>query len=535
MTPAMLSRMRKEQYHVGSITPLGKGVQHLAYPRDPPFQTSAETPAQHSVAHEFARWHPHPLLVAQAFSLIPESLSLPRVDWLALPQERTSRRIPPRNPWATRWSAEHLSTLIPPIGQESQAVDKLLRDQGQGAIFLRASADPTTLRRAGEAASYVLTAPPHEDNILSPTSSKGLSRGAALSIFIILPNSARTAPRRTWVTPVPPEWRTLFKPYHTPLRWLAWKAVLRFHPDKDLVDDVQTGMSWGRALGYTGQRLTGRACRNPAAHKTHAAILREIRTTEFSKAWRAGPFPAMSPNDGPPLFNLIANPTKPVFKRFGGGLPRHVVDLSSPHAGTSVNALIDRSHTRLHNARFEEVAIAAASLGRNTMMWKFDVVSAYKLVPIPLQDFHLQGEMEEIEGRTHYSFSIATSFGAKSSSDNFHDLAVALFFIILLLVVAIDACWHDTPTILWFSQPQPPTAELTLAKQKLQKRAPSQFAPRWACRSQNSRAQPLRLCSWARASTRKKASLSFPQFGLRQPSMSCRPGFADRRRKWEKF
>ena len=140
VTTAMLNRMREEHRHVGTIT-LGK-AQHLAYPRDPPFQTSAEIPGQHGAAHESVRWHPHTLLLAQAFSLIPES-----------PYEWTGSHVLPQ---------EHLSTLIPPIGRESQAVDKLLRDQGQGAIFLRASADPATLQRAGEAASYVLTAPPHE-------------------------------------------------------------------------------------------------------------------------------------------------------------------------------------------------------------------------------------------------------------------------------------------------------------------------------------------------------------------------------------
>ena len=170
MTTAMLNRMREEHRHVGTIT-LGK-AQHLAYPRDPPFQTSAEIPGQHGAAHESVRWHPHTLLLAQAFSLIPE----PPYEW-------TGSHVLPQ---------EHLSTLIPPIGRESQAVDKLLRDQGQGAIFLRASADPATLQRAGEAASYVLTAPPHEHDILSLTSSEGLSSGAALSIFMILQNSTRT-------------------------------------------------------------------------------------------------------------------------------------------------------------------------------------------------------------------------------------------------------------------------------------------------------------------------------------------------------
>ncbi len=89
--------------------------------------------------------------------------------------------------------------------------------------------------------------------------------------------------------------------------------------------------------------------------------LRQLRAAEFKAGWRAGPLPPPLP-----LFNLICNPTKLVLK---GSKPRHVVDSSSPHDGTSVNANIDRSQTRLFNTSFAQLevffwAVAAEDLTR---------------------------------------------------------------------------------------------------------------------------------------------------------------------------
>ena len=58
-------------------------------------------------------------------------------------------------------------------------------------------------------------------------------------------------------------------------------------------------------------------------------------------------------------------------------------------------------------------------------MWKFDLVSAYKLVASLAQDWHLQGELEVVDGVKFYSFSTTTCFGAASSADVFYDLGGA--------------------------------------------------------------------------------------------------------------
>ena len=103
----------------------------------------------------------------------------------------------------------------------------------------------------------------------------------------------------------------------------------------------------------------------------------------------------------PPLCNLICNPTKLILK----GKARHVVNSSDPHDGTSVNANTDRSQTRLFNASFAQLATLIVQEGPGAELIKFDVVSAYKLVRLLLQDYHLLGERELFAGVPHYSFS----------------------------------------------------------------------------------------------------------------------------------
>jgi hypothetical protein len=116
----------------------------------------------------------------------------------------------------------------------------------------------------------------------------------------------------------------------------------------------------------------------------------------------------------------MAHPTKAVFKKLSTKI-RHVVNISYPHDPSSVNRNIERL-TRLANVSFEQAASIVAELGAGTLLYKFDIVSAYKLVASLPQGWHLQGELEMIDGVKHYSFPTTTCFGAASSADVFHDL-----------------------------------------------------------------------------------------------------------------
>ena len=81
-------------------------------------------------------WHPYPLLAAQGLSLAADSVLRPVVDWFGAADVRLSRRVAPRDPWNVRWGPEHTSVVLPPIGYEEEALDKMIADGSQGIIFL---------------------------------------------------------------------------------------------------------------------------------------------------------------------------------------------------------------------------------------------------------------------------------------------------------------------------------------------------------------------------------------------------------------
>ena len=92
----------------------------------------------------------------------------------------------------------------------------------------------------------------------------------------------------------------------------------------------------------------------------------------------------------------MSHPTKAIFKRLSDKV-RQVVNISYPHDESAVNRNIVR-RSRLWNVSFDQAAAIVAMLGPGTLMWKFDLVSAYKLVASLVQDWHLQGELEIIDG-----------------------------------------------------------------------------------------------------------------------------------------
>ena len=248
------------------------------------------------------------------------------------------------------------------------------------------------------------------------------------------------------VAPLHPSWRELLPPQSTSITLDTWRYLLQWHPDKFLVDTVLDAVEWGRAVHYTGARLASRTSARNSPDE-HLVTLRQLRAAEFKAGWRAGPFPPPLP-----LFNLICNPTKLVLK---GSKPRHVVDSSSPHDGTSVNANIDRSQTRLFNTSFAQLATLIVHEGPAAELIKFDVVSAYKLVRLLWQDLHLLGEQELIGGVLHHSFSLATSFGSASSADNFHDLAEVIEFLIRLLATLLSSLARYADTFVGSSRAAP--------------------------------------------------------------------------------
>ena len=79
-----------------------------------------------------AGWHPYPLHVAQALSIVPESKLRPAVDWLSHKVDRLVRRPAPLAPWNVAWGPEHVSVCIPPCGYEAAALENMIADGARG-------------------------------------------------------------------------------------------------------------------------------------------------------------------------------------------------------------------------------------------------------------------------------------------------------------------------------------------------------------------------------------------------------------------
>ena len=69
---------------------------------------------------------------------------------------------------------------------------------------------------------------------------------------------------------------------------------------------------------------------------------------------------------------------------------RLITDLSHPEGG-SVNNGIEAQLCSLKYTSAESVAVAAQRLGRGALLAKLDITSAYRLVPVHLQDHYLLG------------------------------------------------------------------------------------------------------------------------------------------------
>ena len=185
----------------------------------------------------------------------------------------------------------------------------MLADRAQGIIFLPHDAAPRALELAADHASAIIALAEHHDARICPRTSRPIAPTVGVSAYR-LPRS--DGPQRIIHASVHEEWRERLPIYRTPLRLDAWRDALRWHPDSDLVHDVLSGIEFGRAMGFMGDRFQQRDCTNPKAHEVHQPKLRLIRATEFEQGWRAGPF--RCPED-PPLFNLMSHPTKAIFKR----------------------------------------------------------------------------------------------------------------------------------------------------------------------------------------------------------------------------
>ena len=202
----------------------------------------------------------------------------------------------------------------------------------------------------------------------------------------------------------------------TPLSVEQWSKALSVHPDQAFARYICNGLRFGFRIGFNRSSHLKSASANMYSAREHPEIITEYLHKELALGRLLGPFEDIS--HLPPLhinrFGVIP-------KGHNTGKWRLITDLSFPH-GHSVNDGIDPDLCSLHYTTVEEIADIIAKLGPGALLAKFDIESAYRLVPVHPQDRTLQAM--RWEGKTYIDPMLP--FGLRSAPKIFNALADAL-------------------------------------------------------------------------------------------------------------
>lgn len=201
----------------------------------------------------------------------------------------------------------------------------------------------------------------------------------------------------------------------TPLILQAWKQKLARHPDREYADIILKGIEQGFHTGVDGTRVITAAKQNMLSGRQNPHVITEYIRKEVEQGHILGPF---SRETAP---HVHINRIGAIPKKHQVGKWRIITDLSYPE-GQSVNDSIDPHCCSMSYITVDQVAKAALSLGRGTLMAKIDIKSAYRLIPVNPADRIWQGVMWD--GQIYVDGMLP--FGLSSAPKIFNSVADAL-------------------------------------------------------------------------------------------------------------
>ena len=175
----------------------------------------------------------------------------------------------------------------------------------------------------------------------------------------------------------------------SPLQLDQFHAELRHHPDKSAVTYVISGIQDGFRIGFDPSLVSLKsASSNMHSSSEHPSVidsyLYSYLQNEVSFGRVAGPFPA------PPFQSLHISRFGVIPKNNQPGKWRLILDLSPPE-GHIVNNGIPKPPFTVQYVSVDTLIDGIMSLGRGTLMAKFDVASEYRNVAIHPDDRPLLG------------------------------------------------------------------------------------------------------------------------------------------------
>lgn len=217
---------------------------------------------------------------------------------------------------------------------------------------------------------------------------------------------------------VPGEMEGIVSPLHMRVR--RWEEVLMAHPDGLFFHYICTGLTRGFRVGYEYRAHRCRpARRNMGSVVGHQAFIESYLQKEVSLGRVRGPV-----RQGLQLPAVQVSPLGVIPKSTPGEW-RLIVDMSSPE-GMSVNDGISSRRASLAYVSIDNLAEVVCGLGPGTQLAKFDLKSAYRLVPVFPEDRLLLG----IRWRDSVFVDTVLPFGMRSAPKLFNAVADALQWII---------------------------------------------------------------------------------------------------------
>lgn len=200
----------------------------------------------------------------------------------------------------------------------------------------------------------------------------------------------------------------------SPIKITRLKHYLQFY-DKVEAEFLLEGFLNGFSIQYTGPR-SPRDAKNLRSTTLNPELISRQIEKEVNAGRVAGPFSKR------PLPNLIVSPIGLVPKKTPGEF-RMIHHLSFP-PGESVNDFIDPALCTVQYTSFDEAVSMVQSLGRHCKLFKCDIKSAYRLIPINPSDFELLGFCFN----NQFYFDKALPFGASISCITFERFSRFLEF-----------------------------------------------------------------------------------------------------------
>ena len=204
----------------------------------------------------------------------------------------------------------------------------------------------------------------------------------------------------------------------TPLILSAWSEELRPHPDREFAGYLVNGINQGFRIGSKGGQLQS-AVDNMRSVATCPQVVDEYISKECGRGTMLGPLPSSM------LAELDVH-----INRFGiipkSGRPgqwRLIVDLSYPEF-KSVNDGIDKDLCSLSYATVDAIR-AILQLGRDSLLAKLDLESAYRMLPVHPEDRPLLG----MKWKGQVYVDKALPFGLRSAPKIFSAMADGLMWI----------------------------------------------------------------------------------------------------------